>query len=100
MIKISLNVTNIPKEKIFQGKKGKYLDLVLVDRPDDYGNDGFVSVDVSKAEREAGKKGAIVGNWKHVGQKPKQEPPKNDPRSRRPTPSPADPDLGEEDIPF
>jgi hypothetical protein len=80
MIKINLTVSNIPKDRIIQGQKGKYLDLVLFENkngPDKFGNDGFVSIDVTKDERLAGKKGEIVGNWKHVGGGKKQAP-KND----------------------
>ena len=62
----------IDANNIFRGDKGLYLNLTLMDNrdgPDQYGNDGFVVQSVSKEEREAGKKGPIVGNWKHVGQK-------------------------------
>lgn len=67
MIKISINVLKIEKDRLFVGKSGKYLDCVLVEKPDQYGNDGFVSQDVSKEERAQGKKGTIIGNWKHLG---------------------------------
>lgn len=94
MIKISINVTRITKERIKPGKNGKYIDLVLFEKPDNYGNDGFVAEDVTKEEREAGTRGAIVGNWKTLGgaKRPvsKPSPPKQPP-----------PDLdAEEDIPF
>lgn len=69
MIKLSINVVKIEKARLFVGKSGKYLDCVLVEKPDQYGNDGFVSQDVSKEEREAGQKGIIIGNWKHIGAK-------------------------------
>lgn len=101
MIVLKIDVTKIPKERIFVGKKGKYLDLRCVDRPDEYGNDGFVAIDVSKAQREAGEKGEIIGNWKHSGPKtqsgtaPKQAP-------KPPPKPPVDPDLDAEDddVPF
>lgn len=66
MIKISINTSKIPKERLFQGKNGKYLNIILVEKPDEYGNSGFVSMDVSKEEREAGTRGEIVGNWKEL----------------------------------
>jgi hypothetical protein len=81
MIKLSINVTRIPRESIIPGKNGKYVGLVCFDKPDTYGNDGFVALDVTKEEREAGKKGPIVGNWKHIGKKsapPKQARPDYD----------------------
>lgn len=72
MISLKIDVTKIPKGRIFIGQKGKYLDLRLVenkDGQDKYGNDGFVAIDVSKDAREAGEKGEIIGNWKEIGQK-------------------------------
>jgi hypothetical protein len=106
-IKIKLDVSKIPKSKIFIGQKGKYLDLILVENKngtDQYGQDGFVSVDTTKEERESGVKGVIVGNWKHLGQKPQsQQPPQRQPaKPATPPPRPpADPDLdGPQDCPF
>lgn len=95
MIVLNIDVVKIPKDRIFIGKKGKYLSLVLHDNrggPDEYGNDGFVAVSLTKEEREAGKRGEIVGNWKHVGQKPN----KAAAAKRAPMPAPAEPD----EIPF
>jgi hypothetical protein len=71
-IKIKINVLKVPKEKLFVGKKGTYLDAILVDRPNEHGDDGFISMDVSKEEREAGVRGDIIGSWKTLGgRKPK-----------------------------
>lgn len=111
MIKIKMDVTKIPKDKIFVGAKGKYIDLVLFENreTDQYGNDGFVSIDTTKEERESGEKGVIVGNWKHLGgkkpasqsmpQRPAQ--PSRKPAAPPPRP-PSDPDLDapEPEIPF
>ena len=101
MIKIKLDVSKVPKDRIFIGKKGKYLDLVLIEKPDNYGNDGFVKIDVSKEAREAGDNGEIVGSWKELGSKPKQQ----QRPVRLPSPPPQrsqDPDLDQpdDDIPF
>lgn len=61
---------------VFVGQKGAYLELTLIDNkdgPDQYGYEGFAAVNLTKQQREAGMKGPIVGNWKHVGQaKPAQ----------------------------
>lgn len=99
-IKLSINVMKIPRDKIVPGKNGKYVGLVLFenrDGPDQYGNNGFVSIDVTKEEREAKVRGVIIGNWKHLGQKPK--PPAAPPA--RKSASVADPDLDpDEDVPF
>jgi hypothetical protein len=67
---IKINVTKIDKSALFDGKNGKYLDLVLFenkDGVDSYGNHGFVTQDIGKERRERGERGPILGNWKHVG---------------------------------
>ena len=70
MISVSINVTKIDKAHLYEGKQGKYLNLVLWETPDDkYGNDYRVVQGVSKEARAAGTKGAILGNAKIVGKK-------------------------------
>jgi hypothetical protein len=62
---IKINVTRILKDHLYQGKNGKYLDLALwpnKDGADQYGNTHFVTQSVSKAARESGVKGPIIGN--------------------------------------
>jgi hypothetical protein len=69
MITIKLNCSRIDKTALFEGKNGKYLDLVLFENKggrDQYGNDGFVTQDIGKERREAGEKGPILGNYKEV----------------------------------
>lgn len=69
MIKASINVTRIDKSGIYTGKSGKYLGIVFFenkDGPDQYGNDGFVRQEISQERREAGERGPIIGNWKHL----------------------------------
>lgn len=78
MITAKLNVLAIEKARLFKGEKGTYLDIALIETPNDqYGNDYMVVQSVSKEEREAGKRGAILGNAKirGGGAKPKQEAP-------------------------
>ncbi len=76
MQSLNIDVTKIDKSAIYEGKKGKYITLTLMDNRDgvdQYGNDGFIVQDIGKQQREAGEKGPIVGNWKHVSQaKPAQ----------------------------
>lgn len=40
MIELKLNLSDIPKDKIFEGQKGKYLDICVVkmQKPDAYNN--------------------------------------------------------------
>lgn len=63
----------VSENNIYLGEKGAYLEITTMDNrdgSDQYGNDGFITVDLGKQRREAGEKGPIIGNWKHVGQKP------------------------------
>ena len=55
IVKTSINLSMIPKDKIIVGKKGKYLPIAITvnDEPDQFGNQGPVVVDQSKEEREA-----------------------------------------------
>lgn len=67
---IRINVTKIDKSAIYEGKNGKYVDLVLFenrDGEDQYGNLGFVTQDIGKDRRLAGERGPIIGNWKEIG---------------------------------
>lgn len=73
MQRLKIDVKKINKDLLFIGAKGTYMDLTLMDNrdgTDDYGNDGFIVQDVGKERREAGEKGPIIGNWRHIGQKP------------------------------
>lgn len=65
-IKISIDVTKIDKSAIYEGKKGKYLSLVVWPNrngePDEYGNVATVKQDMG-AERK-GEQTPIIGNAK------------------------------------
>lgn len=104
MIIVSIDVTKIDKTHLKPGKPRadgsipKYLDIVLMEVDDDkYGNDFRANQGVSKEDREAGVRGAILGNAKHVGRKSAQ---KSAPQQQQ---RPADPELDaadEDDVPF
>ena len=68
IIKTSINLTAIPKDKIITGKKGKYLPISISinDEPDQFGNNGPVIVDQTKEEREAKAAKTYLGNCKVV----------------------------------
>ena len=68
IIKTSINLSQIPKDKIIIGKKGKYLQIAITvnDEPDQFGNQGPVIVDQSKEEREAKAPKTYLGNVKVV----------------------------------
>ena len=50
IIKTSINLSSIPKDKIIEGKKGKYLPITITvnDEVDQFGNQGPVIVSQSK----------------------------------------------------
>ena len=64
----SINLSDIPKDKIIDGKKGKYLPLTITinDEKDKFGNDGPVTVAQSKEEREAKEAKTYLGNVKVI----------------------------------
>lgn len=66
-ISLKIDVTKIDRARIFEGKKGKYIDLttfVDLDQANEYGDHGFIAHSVSKEERDSGVKGVIIGNAK------------------------------------
>ena len=64
LIKGSIDVLKINKEKLYKGKKGTYLNVVLIPTPNsDYG-DWMIVEEASEEERKAGEKGSILGNAK------------------------------------
>ena len=68
IIKTSINLNAIPKDKIINGKKGKYLPITLTlnDEVDQFGNNGPVIVEQTKEEREAKAAKVYLGNVKVV----------------------------------
>ena len=68
IIKGSINLSEIPKEKVFIGKKGKYLPITITinDEVDQFGNQGPMVVEQSKEEREAKVPKIYLGNVKVV----------------------------------
>jgi len=70
LIAIKIDVSKIDKDRLFQGKKGSYLDatVFLNDEEGQYGDNGMITQSVSKEEREAGVKGNILGNVKILGE--------------------------------
>jgi hypothetical protein len=66
IINASINLNEIPKNKIIDGKKGKYLPITIVlnDEPDNFGNQGPITVGQSKEERESKAAKVYLGNVK------------------------------------
>lgn len=66
-VNLKIDVTKIDKQKLFAGAKGKYLDATVfidIDNKGEFGDNGMITQDMTKAERDAGVKngGAILGN--------------------------------------
>ena len=64
IIKASINLSEIPADKIITGKKGKYLPVTITinDELDQFGNQGPIVVAQTKEEREAKQKKTYLGN--------------------------------------
>jgi hypothetical protein len=74
VIALKIDVTKIDKQRLYKGEKGTYLDAVLFleDEDDRFGQRGMITQSVKKEEREAGTRGAILGNCKVLSEKPAQ----------------------------
>ena len=99
IIKASIDLNKIPKDKIFIGKKGKYLPITITlnDEVDQFGNQGPVIVDQTKEEREAKVAKTYLGNVKVVwtnGDNVDAAPRTDQPQQAAPVAQPAD------DLPF
>ena len=64
----SINVNKIDKEKLFKGKKGNYLDIVLIPTPDSKYDQDYVIMQQTKKDEES----IILGNGK-IAQGKKKE---------------------------
>ena len=100
IIKTSINLSEIPKDKIFVGKKGKYLPITITlnDELDQFGNQGPVVVEQTKEERESKQAKTYLGNVKVVwtnGDNVATAPRDNQPQKAAPAPAAA-----KEDLPF
>ena len=100
IIKTSINLNSIPKDKIFVGKKGKYLPITITinDELDQFGNQGPVVVEQTKEERDAKAPKTYLGNVKVVwtdGNNVDTAP--RDNNNSAPAPAPA---SAEQDLPF
>jgi hypothetical protein len=73
-IKLRLDVTKIDKAGLYKGTKGTYLDCVAwpSKTPGQYGDTHYVVQELSKEKRDAGEKGAIIGNMTVPDDEPPQ----------------------------
>ena len=100
ILKTSINLNAIPKDKIINGKKGKYLPITisLNDDLDQFGNQGPVCVDQTKEERDAKAAKTYLGNVKVVWTNGENV--DVSPRDAATVPPPPQPQAVEEDLPF
>ena len=100
IIKASIDLNKIPKEKIFVGKKGKYLPITITinDELDQFGNQGPVVVEQTKEEREAKVAKTYLGNVKVVWTNGENV--DTPPRDGAPVPKAAPATQPEADLPF
>ena len=99
IIKASINLNEIPKDKIIIGKKGKYLPVTITlnDEVDQFGNQGPIVVAQTKEEREAKQNKTYLGNVQVVwtnGENVAAAPRQDQPAQAAPAPAHAD------DLPF
>ena len=103
IIKTSINLNAIPKDKIFVCKKGKYLPITITinDELDQFGNQGPVVVDQTKEERDAKEAKTYLGNVKVVWTNGTNvEPAPRDTNMSPVTSAPAAAPAPEADLPF
>jgi hypothetical protein len=103
IIKTSINLSAIPKDKIIEGKKGKYLPITITvnDEIDQFGNQGPVIVSQSKDERDMKTEKVYLGNAQVVwtnGQFP--PPPPRDGQTPQAASVQAQSTAPENDLPF
>lgn len=68
-ISIAVNIDLVKKDKFYQGKKGRYLDLILIETPESEYGDYLV-----KQRGERDEKLPILGNGKYFAPKGKKQP--------------------------
>jgi hypothetical protein len=101
IIKTSINLSEIPADKIITGKKGKYLPITITlnDEVDQFGNQGPIVVAQTKEEREAKVAKIYLGNVQVVwtnGDNVAAAPRQDQPVAAAPVAAPAPAD----DLPF
>jgi hypothetical protein len=100
IIATSIDLTKIPKDKIINGKKGKYLPITITlnDELDQFGNNGPVVVQQSQDERSAKAEKVYLGNVKVVWTNGTNVEPA--PRDGAPAKVAAAPAAADDDLPF
>ncbi len=111
-VNFKVNLSQIDQSRCFNGKKGKYADLTCfidIDEVGEYGDNGPISQQTSKEERDQGLKMPFIGNatvfWRDDGQpvakkdQPQQQAPQQY-QQQAPQQQQAPTDNFDEKIPF
>ena len=103
IVKGSIDLTKVPKDRIIVGKKGKYINVAITvnDEEDQFGNFGPIIVDQTKEEREAKAPKTYLGNVRVVwsnGTFPSPAPFQGGAQKAQPQAQPAA--AKDEDLPF
>jgi hypothetical protein len=98
IISFGIDLSKVNKEDIKRINGKPFLDLVGFSKEDSkYGSDGFLCISIPKEDRELGKKGTIVGNFKILV----RDQPKAPQQAFVAKPAPQPTEFGEDsDIPF
>jgi len=64
-ISAKIDVKKVSKGDLYEGKKGTYLNILLVEQKNEY-SDGYIVQELGKDRRERGERGAILGNWSYL----------------------------------
>ena len=82
LISAKIDLTKVDKSKLFKSDKtgSVYLDATIFwnDEKDKYDQNGMIVQDIGKEARDAGEKGAILGNVKQIDVAPKESAPVQD----------------------
>lgn len=100
LLAAKIDMSKVDESKLFIGKNGaRYLDVILMpSKNSNYGDSHMIVQSVSKEDRLAGKRGAILGNAKILGGAAPKPAPKNDVYTHdKPD---ADKQGVDEDVPF
>jgi hypothetical protein len=103
ILNASINLSEIPKHKVIDGKKGKYLPITITinDDADNFGNQGPITVGQTKEERDSKAPKIYLGNVKVLwtnGQNVDVAP--KDGQQQRSAPPPKRTAVVEDDLPF
>lgn len=106
-VNVSIDVKSIDKARLVAHQNGKtYLNMTVFidpDNPDNYGQHGMITQDVTKPEKDQGVKGPILGNvkvfWKEAGSPAPQQQRQQAPQQAQQQPDKYDDDH-ESQIPF